>query len=105
MSSENERRPAGPSSTLGAKLRAAEARADLPPSDLTQGVPGVLERARGVMLGLAVGDALGSTLEFGPRIASVADFHTEMTGGGRSASNQDNGPTTRLSPSCWRKAS
>ena len=82
MSLGNERRPAGPSSTLGAKLRAAEARADLPPSDLTEGVPGVLERARGVMLGLAVGDALGSTLEFGPRIASVADFHRDMTGGG-----------------------
>ena len=82
MSSGTERRPAVPSSTLGAKLRAAEARADVPPSDLTEGVPGVLERARGVMLGLAVGDALGSTLEFEPRIASVADFHTEMTGGG-----------------------
>ena len=82
MSSGNERRPAGLSSTLGAKLRAAEARADVPPSDVIEGVPGVLERARGVMLGLAVGDALGSTLEFGPRIASVADFHTEMTGGG-----------------------
>lgn len=82
MSSENERRPAGPSSTLGRKIRAAEARADLPPSDLTEGVPGVLERARGVMLGLAVGDALGSTLEFGPRIPSVAGFHTEMVGGG-----------------------
>ncbi|RYC30311.1 ADP-ribosylglycohydrolase family protein [Lichenibacterium minor] len=43
---------------------------------------GIIERARGAMLGLAVGDALGSTLEFGPRIARIADYHREMTGGG-----------------------
>jgi ADP-ribosyl-[dinitrogen reductase] hydrolase len=35
----------------------------------------------GVLLGLAVGDALGTTLEFGPR-RSLDDLHTEMVGGG-----------------------
>ena len=40
-----------------------------------------LDRARGAMLGLAVGDALGTTLEF-----SVRDSYeplTDMIGGGR----------------------
>ena len=35
----------------------------------------------GVLLGLAVGDALGTTLEFGPR-KSLDDLHTQMVGGG-----------------------
>jgi ADP-ribosyl-[dinitrogen reductase] hydrolase len=40
----------------------------------------VLDRARGALLGLAVGDALGTTLEFTRRDAGP--LHTEMTGGG-----------------------
>ena len=39
-----------------------------------------LDRARGALLGLAVGDALGATLEFEPRDAHP--HHTEMLGGG-----------------------
>lgn len=35
----------------------------------------------GILLGLAVGDALGTTLEFGPR-RPLSNLHTEMTGGG-----------------------
>jgi len=35
----------------------------------------------GIFLGLAIGDALGTTLEFGPR-RSLSDLHTEMVGGG-----------------------
>lgn len=35
----------------------------------------------GVLLGLAVGDALGTTLEFGPR-RPLDNLHAEMTGGG-----------------------
>lgn len=38
------------------------------------------DRARGALLGLAVGDALGSTLEF--RARDMELHHTEMTGGG-----------------------
>jgi ADP-ribosyl-[dinitrogen reductase] hydrolase len=40
----------------------------------------VLDRARGCLLGLAVGDALGTTLEFSRR--DQFPPHTEMTGGG-----------------------
>lgn len=40
----------------------------------------VMDRARGAFLGLAVGDALGATLEFEPR--DVHPLHTEMLGGG-----------------------
>lgn len=40
----------------------------------------VIDRARGVLLGLAVGDALGTTLEFTPR--DRRPHHTEMLGGG-----------------------
>jgi len=40
----------------------------------------VRDRAVGALLGLAVGDALGTTLEFGPRKPHGA--HTEMIGGG-----------------------
>lgn len=39
------------------------------------------DRARGALLGLAVCDALGTTLEFGPR-REESDFHTDITGGG-----------------------
>lgn len=76
------RRRADPSSTLGEKLRAVEARADRPDPEPVPDKPVIIERARGMLLGLAVGDALGSTLEFGPRIASVKDYHCEMIGGG-----------------------
>jgi ADP-ribosyl-[dinitrogen reductase] hydrolase len=39
------------------------------------------EHFAGMLLGLAVGDALGTTLEFGPR-RPLDDLHTEMIGGG-----------------------
>lgn len=42
--------------------------------------PGVRDRGRGALLGLAVGDALGTTLEFSARDANPP--HSEMTGGG-----------------------
>ncbi|TXN42378.1 ADP-ribosylglycohydrolase family protein [Methylobacterium sp. WL7] len=42
--------------------------------------PSVEDRARGALLGLAVGDALGATLEFEPR--DVHPLHTEMCGAG-----------------------
>ncbi|KQU01845.1 ADP-ribosyl-(dinitrogen reductase) hydrolase [Methylobacterium sp. Leaf469] len=42
--------------------------------------PTVLDRARGALIGLAVGDALGTTLEFTARDAE--SLHTEMTGEG-----------------------
>ena len=42
--------------------------------------PDQLARARGCLLGLAVGDALGTTLEFSRRDANP--LQTEMTGGG-----------------------
>ena len=42
--------------------------------------PTVLDRARGALIGLAVGDALGTTLEFTARDAEP--LHTEMTGEG-----------------------
>ncbi|MHC2021354.1 ADP-ribosylglycohydrolase family protein [Methylobacterium sp. CM6247] len=42
--------------------------------------PSIEDRARGALLGLAVGDALGTTLEFEPR--DVHPLHTEMLGGG-----------------------
>jgi ADP-ribosyl-[dinitrogen reductase] hydrolase len=39
------------------------------------------DKWRGILLGLAIGDALGTTLEFGPRRA-LDHLHTELTGGG-----------------------
>jgi len=42
--------------------------------------PGLRDRARGALLGLAVGDALGTTLEFSAR--DSLPRHSEMTGGG-----------------------
>lgn len=42
--------------------------------------PDALDRAKGALLGLAVGDALGATLEFSDR--DSLPHHTEMTGGG-----------------------
>ncbi len=42
--------------------------------------PEAQDRARGALLGLAVGDALGTTLEFTER--DRKPHHTEMTGGG-----------------------
>ena len=41
----------------------------------------IIDRARGIMLGLAVGDAIGSSLEFGPRVSPPL-ARREMTGGG-----------------------
>ncbi len=40
-----------------------------------------LDKAQGILLGLAVGDALGTTLEFGPR-RSLKNLHTEIIGKG-----------------------
>lgn len=40
----------------------------------------IIDRARGTLVGLAVGDALGTTLEFSER--DSLPHHTEMTGGG-----------------------
>ena len=51
--------------------------------------PAVLGRARGALLGLAIGDALGTTLEFSRR--DFLPHHTEMTGGG----------PFDLKPGCW----
>ena len=42
--------------------------------------PAIRDRATGALLGLAVGDALGATLEFTRR--DSRPFHSEMTGGG-----------------------
>lgn len=42
--------------------------------------PSILDRGLGCLLGLAVGDALGTTLEFCARDSNP--HHTEMTGGG-----------------------
>ncbi|TXN26980.1 ADP-ribosylglycohydrolase family protein [Methylobacterium sp. WL19] len=42
--------------------------------------PAIRDRARGAFLGLAIGDALGTTLEFSRR--DTLPHHTEMTGGG-----------------------
>lgn len=42
--------------------------------------PATIDRARGALLGLAVGDALGTTLEFTRR--DTKPLHTEMLGGG-----------------------
>ena len=49
----------------------------------------MIDRARGALVGLAVGDALGTTLEFSTRDAQ--QHHTEMTGGG----------PFRLAPGVW----
>ena len=49
----------------------------VPPRDLD---PALRDRARGALLGLAVGDALGTTLEFSRR--DQHPHHAEMTGGG-----------------------
>ncbi len=40
-----------------------------------------LDRFSGILLGLAVGDGLGTTLEFQSR-RQLHNLHTEMTGGG-----------------------
>ena len=49
----------------------------VPPGDAD---PATRDRARGALLGLAVGDALGTTLEFSRR--DQHPHHAEMTGGG-----------------------
>ena len=60
------RQRADSSSTLGENLHVIQARADQPPPEPVLDKPGTIERARGVILDLAVGDALGATLEFSP---------------------------------------
>jgi ADP-ribosyl-[dinitrogen reductase] hydrolase len=50
------------------------------PAPSTDWPADVLDRARGALLGLAVGDALGTTLEFSRRDSHP--LHTEMVGGG-----------------------
>ena len=42
----------------------------------------MMDRFAGALLGLAVGDALGTTLEFAPRTTTGEPPHTEMVGGG-----------------------
>ncbi|WP_152047595.1 ADP-ribosylglycohydrolase family protein [Aureimonas psammosilenae] len=51
-----------------------------PTTSNTKPDPAVLDRAKGALLGLAVGDALGTTLEFTQRDAQR--HHGEMRGGG-----------------------
>lgn len=48
--------------------------------DHLHSIRGIYDRARGCLLGLAVGDALGTTLEFRPR--DSYDHITDMVGGG-----------------------
>ena len=84
------RRRADPSSTIGQKLKAVEARADHPPPELVPDRPGTIERARGMLFGLAVGDSVGAPLEFGARITSPIE-RREQTGGG----------PFDLPPGCW----
>ena len=57
----------------------ADGHGELPPV-----CPGLLERALGSYLGLAVGDALGATVEFmtAPEIAAQYKIHNQMIGGG-----------------------
>lgn len=50
------------------------------PAPSTEWSADVLDRARGALLGLAVGDAIGTTLEFSLRDSRPR--HTEMVGGG-----------------------
>lgn len=42
----------------------------------------IQDRGRGMFLGLAVGDALGTTLEFEDRKYNTKNYHREITGGG-----------------------
>ena len=51
------------------------------PSSTLGGEPGILDRARGALLGLAVGDALGASLEFSARVSPPL-ARREMVGGG-----------------------
>jgi len=57
------------------------------------------DRALGALLGLAVGDALGTTLEFSPRDSQP--HHSEMIGQGRSTSRLGFGPMTPRWPWPW----
>jgi ADP-ribosylglycohydrolase len=58
----------------------------------------VTDRALGSLLGLAIGDALGTTLEFTARDAQPPV--TDMVGGGRFSWQSASGPTTPA----WRYA-
>ena len=95
-------RRANSSLSVAQKLRAMEARAEQPPPE-PEG-PDNLDRARGVMLGLAVGDALGSTLEFGPRVERFADFHRDMIGGGPFGLQPGQWTDDTAIAFAWRKA-
>jgi ADP-ribosylglycohydrolase len=61
-----------------------------------------IDRFRGCLLGLAVGDALGTTLEFKPpgTFEPIAD----MVEGGLSDSKPASGSTTLPWPCAWAKA-
>ena len=58
------------------------------------------DRFRGCLLGLAAGDALGTTLEF--KTPGTFQKIDNIVGGGRSDWNPASGPTTRLWPSAWQ---
>ena len=54
------------------------------------------DRVRGALIGLAVGDAVGTTVEF--KAPGTFPPVTDMVGGGRSVFAQESGPTIRR----WR---
>ena len=60
------------------------------------------DRYLGCLLGLAVGDALGTTLEF--KAPGTFKPVTDMVGGGPFHLNRASGPTTPPWPSAWPKA-
>ena len=60
------------------------------------------DRFRGCLLGLATGDALGTTLEF--KRPGTFEPIADMEGGGRSTSSPDNGRTTHRWRCAWPRA-
>ncbi len=60
------------------------------------------ERYRGALLGLAAGDAVGTTVEFSP--PGTFTPVTDMVGGGPFRLRRANGPTTPRWPSAWPRA-
>ena len=62
----------------------------------------LLDRYRGAMLGLAAGDALGTTLEFSP--PGTFEPITDMVGGGPFSLEPGSGPTIRPWRCVWLKA-
>ena len=59
-------------------------------------------RFRGCLLGLAAGDALGTTLEFKKR--GTFESIDDIVGGGHSTWRPASGPTTRPWPCAWPRA-